>query len=203
MKFERGITIHCKPEAAFVFLRDKDQFQQEPGSPVLVLEKTTPGPVGVGTRYREVVQMFPFVKGEILSTVQHYEPSRFLEELLRGTGMKGYLAYEFISVNEGTLLVQRETIQFHGLFGLFSPLMERMLLKAVEDRLEGIKVILGQNLRENKFDEEVLFHIVGNIDQCFQRLLAVDQYPRVLLLIHNHHDFASFRDHHLNSFRYG
>ncbi len=142
MKFERSITIHCKPEAAFVFLRDKEQFQQEPGSPVLVLEKTTPGPVGVGTRYREVVQMFPLVKGEILSTVQRYEPSRFLEESFRGTGMEGYLAYEFIPVEEGTHLIQRETIQFHGLFGLFSPLMERMLLKAVEARLEGIKKFL-------------------------------------------------------------
>lgn len=56
--------------------------------------------------------------------------------------MEGYLAYEFIPVEEGTHLIQCETIQFHGLFGLFSPLMERMLLKAVEARLEGIKTIL-------------------------------------------------------------
>ena len=142
MKFERSISIRCKPEEAFVFLRDKDQFQQEPGSPVLVLEKTTPGPVGLGTCYREVVQMFPLIKGEILSTVQRYEPSRFLEESFRGTGMDGYLAYEFNPVEEGTHLIQLETIQFHGLFGLLSPLMGRMLLKAVEARLEGIKVIL-------------------------------------------------------------
>lgn len=151
MKFERSISICCKPEEAFVFLRDKDQFQQEPGSPVLVLEKTTPGPVGVGTCYREVVQMFPLIKGEILSIVKRYEPPRYLEESFRGNGMDGYLAYEFISVNEGTLLVQRETIQFHGLFGLFSPLMERMLLKAVVARLEGIKTILEK--RSDKEDQ--------------------------------------------------
>lgn len=142
MIFERVISIRCKPKEAFVFLRDKDQFQQEPGSSVLVLEKTTPGPVGVGTCYSEVVQMFPLIKGEILSTIQRYEPPRYLEESFRGTGMDGYLAYEFIPVEEGTLLVQRETIQFHGLFGLFSPLMERMLLKEVETRLEEIKKFL-------------------------------------------------------------
>lgn len=144
MEFERNITIHCKPEEAFIFLRDKDQYHQEPGSPVLTLEKTNSGPVGVGTRYREVVQMFPFVKGEILSTIQRYEPPRFLEESFEGTGMQGYLAYEFIPVEEGTLLIQRETIQFYGVFGLLSPLMERMLLKAVESRLEGIKSILEE-----------------------------------------------------------
>ena len=151
MKFERNISIHCKPEEAFVFLRDKDQYPQEPGSPVLTLEKTTPGPVGVGTRYREVVQMFPLITGEILSTIQRYEPPHFLEESFEGTGMHGYLAYEFIPVEEGTLLIQRETIQFHGLFGLFSTLMERMLLKAVESRLEGIKMILEK--RTEKEDQ--------------------------------------------------
>ncbi len=151
MKFERSISIHCKPEDVFVFLRDKDQFQQEPGSPVLVLEKTTSDPVGIGIRYREVVQMFPLIKGEILSTIQRYEPPRYLEESFTGTGMAGYLAYEFIPVKEGTRLVQRETIQFHGFFRLFSPIMERMLLKAVEARLEGIKTILEvRSAKENQ-----------------------------------------------------
>lgn len=147
MKFECSISIRCKPEEAFVFLRDKDQFQQEPGSPVLLLEKTTPGPVGIGTCYCEVVQMFPLVIGEILSTIQRHEPPRFLEESFKGTGMKGYLAYEFIPVEEGTLMIQRETIQFQGFFWLFSPIMERMLLKAVESRLEGIKTILEKKIQ--------------------------------------------------------
>lgn len=29
MKFERSISIRCKPDEAFIFLRDKDEFQQE------------------------------------------------------------------------------------------------------------------------------------------------------------------------------
>ncbi|MDO9086264.1 MAG: SRPBCC family protein [Anaerolineaceae bacterium] len=142
MKFECSIFIHCEPDETFIFLRDKEQFQQEPGSPVLVLEKITPGPVGIGTRYREVVQMFPLIKGEIYSTVQRFEPPRYLEETFSGTGMEGYLAYEFIPEEEGTRLIQRETIQFYGMFGFFAPLMERMLLKAIDARLEGIKALL-------------------------------------------------------------
>lgn len=95
--------------------------------------------------------MFPMIKGEILSTIQRFEPPCYLEESFRGTGMNGYLAYEFIPVEEGTRLIQRETIQFHGLFGLFSPLMERMLLKAEESRLEGIKTLLEK--RSDKEDQ--------------------------------------------------
>lgn len=45
MKFERSISICCTPEEAFAFLRDKDEVGQEPDSPVLLLEKITPGEV--------------------------------------------------------------------------------------------------------------------------------------------------------------
>ena len=72
----------------FAFLRDKDQHATKPGSPVLVLEKITPGPVGVGTCYREVVQMLPGVRGEILSEITHFEQDVCLEEDFAGAGMQ-------------------------------------------------------------------------------------------------------------------
>jgi len=61
------------PGKVFAFPRDKHLHAQEPGSPVLLLEKTTPGDVGVGTRFREVVRMLPGVRGEIRSTVSRCE----------------------------------------------------------------------------------------------------------------------------------
>lgn len=142
MKFERSISICCTPEEAFAFLRDKDEVEQEPGSPVLLLEKITQGEVNVGTEYVEIVQIFPFLKGKIHSIIQLIEPPKKLEESFKGTGMDGYLAYEFIPEEEKTLLIQREVIHFHGVFRLFSPLMNRMLLKAVEARLRTIKIYL-------------------------------------------------------------
>ena len=142
MKFERSISICCTPEDAFAFLRDKDKVEQEPDSPVLLLEKITPGEVSVGTEFVEIVQMFPFLKGKIHSVIQLIEPSKKLEESFIGTGMDGYLAYEFLSEGEKTLLIQREVINFHGIFRLFSPFMNRMLLKAVEARLREIKIYL-------------------------------------------------------------
>lgn len=117
MNFEISIWIQRPPADVFAFLRDKDLYPQENGSPVLVLEKTTPGQPGVGTRYSEVVQMLPFYRGEILSEITRYEPNEFLEEDFSGAGMKGHLAYQFLPENEGTLLIQRETLHFL-LFGL-------------------------------------------------------------------------------------
>jgi hypothetical protein len=80
MYFDLSITIHRSREDVFGFLRDKDKYPQEPGSPVLVLEQTTPGPAGVGTRYREVVQMFPFVRGEMVSDSQPHPAAELLRQ---------------------------------------------------------------------------------------------------------------------------
>ena len=139
MKFERSITIGRPPSDVFVFLRDKDKYPQEPDSPVLILEKTTPGDPGVGTKYREVVQMLPFVRGEIFSEITRYEPPNYLEEDFNGAGMQGHLAYEFRAEADGTLLIQRETIRFLGFLALFEPVIRMMLLRKIEERLRGIK----------------------------------------------------------------
>jgi hypothetical protein len=142
MYFDMSITIRRSPEDVFGFLRDKDKYPQEPGSPVLVLEQTTPGPAGLGTRYREVVQMFPFVRGEILSVVTCFEPGERLEEDFEGAGMIGHLAYTFAPEDGGTRLTQRETVRMRGALRLFEPLIERMLSRQLWRRLEGIKAEL-------------------------------------------------------------
>jgi len=103
--FELSVVIRRSPGDVFAFLRDKDQIRQKENSPVLLIEKTTAGPTGVGTRYREVVQMLPFLRGEILSEITRCEPGRFLEEDFQGAGMQGHLAYQFLPEGEGTRLI--------------------------------------------------------------------------------------------------
>jgi Polyketide cyclase / dehydrase and lipid transport len=142
MYFELSIAIRRPPCDVFAFLRDKDKFPQKPGSPVLLLEQTTPGPAGVGTRYREVVQMLPFVRGEILSEVTRFEPGEALEEDYQGAGMNGHLAYQFLPEEDGTRLIQRETVAMRGLLSVFEPVMGRMLGRQLQNRLEAIKTIL-------------------------------------------------------------
>ena len=142
MYFELTISIHRPPADVFVFLRDKDKYPQEADSPVLLLEQTTSGLPGVGTCYREVVQMLPFYQGEILSTITRFEPDEHLEEEFRGAGMYGHLAYQFIPEQGGTKLIQRQTLHCQGLLWLCEPVIKLLLHRRLRERLEEIKMVL-------------------------------------------------------------
>ncbi|HEY5671876.1 MAG TPA: SRPBCC family protein [Anaerolineales bacterium] len=142
MYFELSITIDRDPREVFAFLRDKDKFPQKPGSPVLVLEQTSPGPPGVGTRYREVVQMLPFYRGELLSVITCFEPGERLEEDFVGAGLRGHLAYRFIGEQGQTILIQQETVEPTGILRVLEPIIKRALLRQLWKRLQGIKQIL-------------------------------------------------------------
>jgi hypothetical protein len=136
------ILIDKAPAEVFHFLCIKDIHEQESSSPVLLLEKTTDGPVGVGTRYREVVQMAPFIESEIMSEITRYEQDSVLEETWVGGGMKGVLTYFFNPVGQGTELIQHVEIKTHWTMRLFDPVISKMYAKAVQYRLNCIKTVL-------------------------------------------------------------
>ena len=149
MYFELSVAIERPPSDVFAFLRDKDLYPQQADSPVLALEKTTVGAAGVGTRYREVVQMLPFARGEMLSQITRFEPPRYLEEDFHGAGMRGHLAYEFVPDGDGTVLIQRETLEPVGLLRVFSGLIERSLSTKLQERLESIRDDLESGWKVN------------------------------------------------------
>ena len=142
MYFELSIVIKRPPEDVFVFLRDKDKHQQKNGSPVLVLEKTSDGPAGIGTCYREVVQMMPLIKGEIISKITRFDPPNFLEEEFVGAGMTGHLAYQFLTDINGTKLIQQQHISFIGPLKLIHPIIRAILFRRLNARLQEIKTYL-------------------------------------------------------------
>lgn len=142
MFFELSVTIARPPAAVFTFLRDKHLHAREPGSPVVLLEKTTPGEVGIGTRFREVVRMLPGIRGEIRSTVTRCEPDRALEEDFAGAGMRGHLAYEFVDEGSGTRLVQRQTLALAWWLRPLQPLVRWVFAGRLQGRLAGIQAEL-------------------------------------------------------------
>ena len=146
MYFELSININCSQEEVFIFLRDKDKHVQKENSPVLLLERITEDPVGVGTKYREIVQMLFFYKSEIISTITRYEPFHYLEEEFFATGMRGYLAYQFINKNDSTELIQKENIVFTFPINLMNPIIKKVLHRKLVERLEEIKSELSQEL---------------------------------------------------------
>ena len=136
------IQINKPPVEVFQFLCNKDTYKQQNGSPVLLLEKTTPGPLEVGTCYREVIQMAPFIKSQMLSEITRYEPYSVLEEKWAGGGMKGILTYFFHQVGQGTELVQHVNIDTHWLLRPLNAIISKTYSKAAQYRLDVIKMIL-------------------------------------------------------------
>jgi len=136
------IQINKPPNEVFTFLCNKDSYKQQNGSPVLLLEKTTPGAIRVGTCYREIVQMMPFIKREMLSKVTRYEPGSVLEEEWAGAGMKGVLTYYFHPNSGGTELIQNVKIETITLLKPFESMISRTYVRAAQYRLECVKTIL-------------------------------------------------------------
>jgi uncharacterized protein YndB with AHSA1/START domain len=149
--FELSVRIQRPPHDVFRFLRDKDRYPQETGSPVLVLDKITAGDTRVGTRYREVVQMAPLLRGEFFSAITRYEPPHFLEEDFEGASMRGHLAYEFAPDSGGTLLIQRETLDIFGPLWILSPMVRYMLARQLRKRLNEIRDVLDSGWEVGSF----------------------------------------------------
>lgn len=142
MQFELSAVIRRPREEIFSFFRDIDQHAGQEGTLVPVYDKTTPGPVGVGTRYREVVQVLPFVTGEIWTEVTSYEPDRRLAYRYVALGMPGELTYRFEAVEGGTRVVQRQRLCPGGLLRPFRPLIGAIFSRMITRRLAEIKRLL-------------------------------------------------------------
>jgi hypothetical protein len=56
--------------------------------------------------------------------------------------MRGHLAYEFAPDVDGTLLIQRETLEPVGALTMVSPVIRLMLARRLQIRLDGIKRVL-------------------------------------------------------------
>lgn len=142
MDFEFTAVIHCPLANVFELFRDVDQYNEHEGSPVPVLDKITDGPVRVGTRYREVVKMLPFVTMTILSEITHYESERRLASRWWSNVMEGRLAYEFEPAYGGVRVVQKMSLNPKGMLRVFSPLIKVMFSRAAAQRLAWIKAFL-------------------------------------------------------------
>jgi hypothetical protein len=142
MNFELSVFIKRNPNDVFAFFRDKDEIRQKKGSPVIIIEKTSSGKTGTGTRYREVVQILPWLKGEIFSEIIEYEEGKTIKEEFWGAGMKGNLTYQFIAHYQDTKLIQKEKLSFTGMLFILSPLLYLLLYPRLKERLNGIKQLL-------------------------------------------------------------
>lgn len=139
-----SIDIRRAPEAVFDLLANIQDVQQEEDSPVLALELITEAPPRLGSRYREVVQMTPLFKGEIMSEITAFEPPRLLELTWEGTGMIGTDRYELTKFEDGTRLHHTKCVSWPGVLRLLEPIMRIPLIPRLEERLVDIKQLLEE-----------------------------------------------------------
>lgn len=144
MEFRFSDTIDRHLTEVFAFLEDMRNHPQEEGSKVLLVEKTTPGLIGVGTRFREVVEMFPLIRVEMVSEVTRYQQNALIEFTWRGGGLEGVLSYSFEAHAGVTGLTLHETVTPIGLMSLLEPVIRQTFQRILANRLKGIKRVLEQ-----------------------------------------------------------
>ena len=142
MEFSLSIAVDRPVAEVFAFLADMRNHPQEERSQVILVEKLTPEPIGVGTRFREMVQTLPLVRVEMISEVTQYDRNERIEIAWHGGGMEGVLTYCFESQNGATGLSLHETVTAKGLARLAEPVIRRTFERMLVNRLHGIKRVL-------------------------------------------------------------
>jgi hypothetical protein len=142
MEIQHSIQIGRSRIKIFKFMSDMRNHPQEEDSKVLLVEKITDGEIGLGTRFREVVQMFPFLNANFINAITKFEPNEHIEITWHGGGMEGVLTFHFDPFQEGTLLKVEETINLKGVMKLVAPMIEQNFREMWEKRLHGIEQVL-------------------------------------------------------------
>jgi uncharacterized protein YndB with AHSA1/START domain len=142
LEFEFGAVIRRSPEDVFAFFRDVDRHAAMSRDLVPVYRKLTPGPVRVGTRYHEEVQLLPLIRGKIENEVTELDPPRRLAYRFVALGMDGGLSYDLEPVEGGTRLKQRQRLCPAGPMRLAAPVIRAFFSRAVSRRLQGIQEYL-------------------------------------------------------------
>lgn len=144
MDFDESVRIARSPSEVFGLLADVQRWAVHPGSPITAMEKLPAGPTAVGTRWREVVRLGPWLRMTIWSEVTDIEPGVMLAERFWGGSMRGTLIYTLQADDGGALLRQRESMATVGwlrpLDGVMGRMLERRLgrrLLDIRDQLEG------------------------------------------------------------------
>ena len=139
MRFANRVTVQRSPHEVFEYLAN---FENVPDWNYAIVEtrKTSDGPVGVGTKYRQT-RSLPSPSEEVFE-VTEFEPDQRLA-IHGGLGpFEGTLTYELETVADGTRITNSADLEAHGLLKIAAPLASRRVGDAVAANLEKLKEIL-------------------------------------------------------------
>jgi Polyketide cyclase / dehydrase and lipid transport len=137
-----SITINRPVDEMFAYVADT---ANDPAwhTDILEARKTSDGPIGTGTTWRQRIKPFMGVS-EATAEVVAFEPHR--KEVLRGVAgpMQATLTYLFVPADGGTTFTRRIQIEMSGLMGLMLPLMRPMVGKSNAGFVANLKRVLEQ-----------------------------------------------------------
>lgn len=137
-----SIDIRRSPEAVFEFLANIQDVHQAEGSPVVSLDLMTEGPPRLGSKYREVIRIMPFLKGEVISEITAFDFPCVLELTWNGPGMRGTDIYELDTNQYGSTLKHTKYTSFLGVLRIMEPMLRIPFIPRLEQRLVAIKYSL-------------------------------------------------------------
>lgn len=141
MRLSNSVTIRRSTEDIFSFLA---AFEKVPQWNYAIVEthKTSEGPVGVGTTYRQI-RSGPS-RSEETFRVTEFDPDRRLAIHGDLGPFEGTLTYELEPLGEATRLTNTAELEGHGLMKLAAPIAAGKVRQAVAANFEKLKKILEQ-----------------------------------------------------------
>ena len=139
-KIERSVVIGRPVDEVWEFVHDiaNDRLWQ---TTLVESEQLTDGPMGVGTRVREV-RHFLGLKVELAWEVTEFEPNR--RSAIKGVSGPVPLSggYLLEPLEDGTRFTVRGELDAHGLFKLAEPVFARITSRELEANLGHLKDLL-------------------------------------------------------------
>ncbi len=141
MKFTNTITIGRQPAMVFAYLADLENLPRW-NYAISRTRKVTPGPVGVGTRYRQT-RTIPVHTEEIVE-VTGFDPDRQLSIGGSLASLPAEVSYTLRPEGDATILINTVELQPPGPLRLLGPLATHQIKSAVADNLGVLKHTLEQ-----------------------------------------------------------
>ena len=134
-----AITINKPVDEVFTFVSDMLNGPAWLGT--TKSEKVTDGPIGVGTRYDQ--QMEIMGKNETLKfEYLEYEPPTYFSYKYTSSFFTSEDEYELEAVDSGTRLVYKAQMEFSGMARFGSGFIEKGVKKQQTDNLKKLKAVL-------------------------------------------------------------
>ena len=142
--FENTVTIRRPIAAVFAFLAD---FENIPAWNYAIVEtrKVSPGPVGVGTTYRQIRSVPRRSQEGFEVTV--LEPTSRLEVQGELGPFRARLSYALEPAAGGTKLTNAVELRASGLLSIVAPLATSRVKRAVAANLDALRQILERDNR--------------------------------------------------------